>query len=146
MKDNPKILHGRDGDWIQCSYEEYENNYTNKERYAFIVDQDSNRGDYYKKVILESLENQSEIKNERMEDWLVFDFCLCEYSDCPQSMICSRFLYKGYANPVYIKFKNICDQSNDFQWFYGDRRKLIKPEFIEENLGDTSEWRNCKEN
>jgi len=63
-----KILHGRDGDWIQCSPEEYEKNYTNKERYAFIVDQDTNRGDYFKKVIIESLENQSGIKNERMED------------------------------------------------------------------------------
>ena len=63
-----KILHGRDGDWIQCSPEEYEKNYTNIERYAFIVDQDTNRGDYFKKVIIESLENQSGIKNERMED------------------------------------------------------------------------------
>jgi len=35
---------------------------------VFIVDQDSNKDSYYKKVILESLENQSEIKNERMED------------------------------------------------------------------------------
>ena len=63
-----KILHGRDGDWIQCDYEEYEKNYTDKVNYAFIVDQDTNRGDYFKKVIIESLENQSEIKNERMED------------------------------------------------------------------------------
>jgi len=68
MKDNPKILHGRDGDWIQCTQEEYENNYTDKVNYAFIVDQDSNKGSYYKKLILESLENQFEIKNERMED------------------------------------------------------------------------------
>jgi len=63
-----KILHGRDGDWIECSYEEYEDNYTDKVNYAYIMDQDSNKGYYYKKVILESLENQSEIKNERMED------------------------------------------------------------------------------
>jgi len=64
-----RILHGRDGDWIQCSFEEYENNYTDKVNYAFIVDQDTNRGDYFKKVILETLESQSsEIKNERMED------------------------------------------------------------------------------
>ena len=66
-----KILHGRDGDWIQCDFEEYEKNYTDKVNYAFIVDQDTNRGDYYKKVIIESLEfcnNETEIKNERMED------------------------------------------------------------------------------
>jgi len=63
-----KILHGRDGDWIQCDFEEYNKNYTDKVNYAFIVDQDSNRGDYFKKVIVESLENQSNIKNERMED------------------------------------------------------------------------------
>jgi len=68
MKTNPKILHGRDGDWIQCTHEEYENNYTNKVGYAFIINQDTNRGDYYKKVIIESLENQLEIKNERIED------------------------------------------------------------------------------
>jgi len=69
MSDNPKILHGRDGDWIQCSFEEYEKNYTNKVNYAFIVDQDTNKGDYFKKVRIEVLENESsEIKNERMED------------------------------------------------------------------------------
>ena len=62
----------------------------------------------------------------------MFDFCLCEHSDCIQSMACSRFLYKYSSNPVYIKFKNICDQSNDFLWFYGDRDKIIKVELIEE--------------
>jgi len=60
----------------------------------------------------------------------VFDFCLCEYSDCQQSMMCSRFLYKNSSNPVCIKFKNLCYQSNDWMWFYGDRSKLIKPELI----------------
>jgi len=62
----------------------------------------------------------------------LFDFCLCEYSDCIQSMMCDRFFYKNSSNPVFIKFKNICDQSNDWMWFYGDRSKLIKPELIEE--------------
>jgi len=61
-------LHGRDGDWIQCSFEEYEKNYTDKVNYAFIVDQDTNIGDYFKKVIIEVLDRESEIKNERMED------------------------------------------------------------------------------
>ena len=65
-----KILHGRDGDgdWIQCSSEEYENNYTDKVNYAFIVDQDTNRGGYFKKVIIEVFDKESEIKNERIED------------------------------------------------------------------------------
>jgi len=47
-------------------------------------------------------------------------------------MMCDRFFYKNSSNPVFIKFKNICDQSNDWMWFYGDRSKLIKPELIEE--------------
>jgi len=64
-----KILHGRDGDWIQCTSEEYEKNYTDKVNYAFIVDQDTNKGHYYKKVAIEVFDNEmSEIKNERMED------------------------------------------------------------------------------
>ena len=63
-----KILHGRDGDWIQCSPEEYNKNYTDKVNYAFIVNQDTNKGYYYKKVRIEVLDNQLEIKNERMED------------------------------------------------------------------------------
>ena len=63
-----KILHGRDGDWIQCEYEEYEKNYTDKVNYAFIVDQDTNKGNYYKKVTIEVFDKESEIKNERMED------------------------------------------------------------------------------
>jgi len=64
-----KILHGRDGDWIQCSSEEYNKNYTDKTNYyAFIVDQDTNKGYYYKKVRIEVFDKESEIKNERMED------------------------------------------------------------------------------
>jgi len=63
-----KILHGRDGDWIQCSSEEYEKFYTDKVNYAFIVDQDTNKGHYYKKVRIEVFDNESKIKNERMED------------------------------------------------------------------------------
>ena len=63
-----KILHGRDGDWIQCTSEEYNNNYTDKVNYAFIVDQDTNKGHYYKKVTIEVFDKESKIKNERMED------------------------------------------------------------------------------
>ena len=64
----------------------------------------------------------------------MFDVCLCEYSDCQQAMICSRFLYKNSSNPIYIKFKNICDPSNDFQWFYGDRSQMVKDSLIEEEI------------
>lgn len=42
-----KTLHGRDGNWIQCCYEEYKNNYTDKINYAYIVDQDTNKGDFF---------------------------------------------------------------------------------------------------
>jgi len=65
-----KILHGRDGDWIQCDFEEYNKNYTDKTNYyAFIVDQDTNKGHYYKKVRIEVFDNEmSEVKNERIED------------------------------------------------------------------------------
>jgi len=63
-----KILHGRDGDWIQCTSEEYNKNYTDKVNYAFIVDQDTNKGHYYKKVRIEVFDKESKIKNERMED------------------------------------------------------------------------------
>ena len=63
-----KILHGRDGDWIQCTFEEYNKNYTDKVNYTFIVDQDTNKGHYYKKVRIEVFDKESKIKNERMED------------------------------------------------------------------------------
>ena len=62
----------------------------------------------------------------------MFDFCLCEYSDCLQSMVCNRFLYKNSSNPVYIKFKNICSKEDNWQWFYGDRSKMIQVELIKD--------------
>jgi len=51
-------------------------------------------------------------------------------------MVCSRFLYKNYSNPVYIKFKNICSKEDNWQWFYGDRSKMVKVELIEEKEGE----------
>jgi len=52
-------------------------------------------------------------------------------------MVCSRFLYKNSFNPVYIKFKNICLKEDNWQWFYGDRSKMVQVELIEDKEGDT---------
>ena len=125
-----KILHGRDGDWIQCEYEEYEKNYT--DNYAFIVDQDTNRGDYFKKVIIEVLDRESEIKNERMEDWVLANILMCQFIACEKSYSCLRILATPDAEQVYMKFKNICGEFNQYQWYW-----QAPDNFIVEKEGDT---------
>lgn len=69
-----KTLHGRDCNWIQISFEEYKQNYTDdKINFAFIVDQDTNKGAYYKRDPMIPFGrgwflNNKENNNERMED------------------------------------------------------------------------------
>jgi len=60
--------------WIEILKEEYESNYHDKINYVHCFEQDTSKIGYYRKEVMDNLEvlefcnNQSEIKNERMED------------------------------------------------------------------------------
>lgn len=64
----------------------------------------------------------------------MFDFCLCTNSNCLQHSVCNRFLNKGSTNPVEIRFRNLCYSENNYQWFYGDRDKMIKVDLINDEI------------
>jgi len=54
---------------------------------------------------------------------------LCQHNKCIQKDICQRFT--TIYDPTGIKFYNLCDQKNDYYWFYGDRSKLVVVDLIE---------------
>jgi hypothetical protein len=65
------------------------------------------------------------------------DISMCQYSKCPKSNECYRFLapvnqhYQSYA-----RFQNICSEDDNYQWFWQADKSLIKKE-DENNIGET---------
>ena len=58
---------------------------------------------------------------------------MCRFTECLQKNICHRF--NAIPEPieqVYMRFHNLCFLENDYQWFYGDRSKMVQVELIEE--------------
>jgi hypothetical protein len=64
---------------------------------------------------------------------------LCKWDKCVQKNICVRYNAKQENNNQIMHFENLCDQNNDWKWFYGDRSKIIKVELIEEKTEDIKE-------
>ena len=56
---------------------------------------------------------------DRKEGENVADLSMCKYEKCEKKDTCYRF--KATPNPYeqsYMKFENICDIQNDFQWYW----------------------------
>lgn len=64
---------------------------------------------------------------------------MCKYDKCIQKELCHRFnaIPEPDNQQVYMRFENICLESNEYQWFWGDRSKLIKVELIVELIEET---------
>lgn len=57
------------------------------------------------------------------------DISMCDFAECPCSKSCYRFLAE--PNPqwqTYMKFKNICNQKNDYQWYWKAEQSVVKQE------------------
>lgn len=67
---------------------------------------------------------------------LVVTFGLCNYKKCEQSDKCKRFLHKGQPNPnpIFFRFKNICNQDNNFEW----QIKLESTELVVKEEGENT--------
>jgi len=61
-------------------------------------------------------------------------------NNCIQKDICHRYNATPEQNDqAYIRFHNLCFLENNFQWFYGDRSKMIKPELIPDIVKEEGE-------
>lgn len=57
------------------------------------------------------------------------DISQCDYKECPKSNSCYRFL--AIPNPQYqsyMRFENICNSKNNFQWYWETKQEIIKEE------------------
>ena len=61
-------------------------------------------------------------------------FGLCSHDICEKSNECKRYLYKDlpHINPIFFRFKNICDESNEYQWMI----KVETSDLIPKEEGD----------
>jgi len=59
---------------------------------------------------------------------------LCRWDKCIQKSICTRYNANQENNNQIMHFENLCDQNNDWKWFYGDRSKMIKVELLEDEV------------
>lgn len=47
--------------------------------------------------------------------------CLCQFQKCPKSNNCRRYIDSKIINAnfaSYAEFKNICNESNNYQYFW----------------------------
>jgi len=65
---------------------------------------------------------------------------MCKWEKCVQNPICHRYNAIPEAkDQVYMHFENLCDQNNNWKWYYGDKDKMIKVELIEDEIIKTKE-------
>ena len=57
---------------------------------------------------------------------------MCQFTDCEKSSSCLRILAPPDAEQVYMKFKNICGEFNQYQWYW-----QAPDHFIVKKEGDT---------
>ena len=57
---------------------------------------------------------------------------MCQFTDCEKSSNCLRILAPPDVEQVYMKFKNICSESNQYQWYW-----QAPDNFIVKKEGDT---------
>ena len=64
-------------------------------------------------------------------------FGLCSHDICEKSNECKRYLYKDlpHINPILFRFKNICDESNEYQWMI----KVETSDLIPKEEGDNTQ-------
>ena len=43
---------------------------------------------------------------------------MCQFTECEKSSSCLRILAPPDVEQVYIKFKNICGEFNQYQWYW----------------------------
>lgn len=73
-----------------------------------------------------------EVKNK-----LMADIAQCQFNVCPKSNQCYRFLAKPDKYQTYMLFQNICNEKNDYEWFWQNRNKQNENENeITEKDGD----------
>jgi len=53
---------------------------------------------------------------------------MCKFLECPKSSNCLRFLAQPDEEQVYMRFYNICSESNSYQWYWQAPNELIKKE------------------
>jgi hypothetical protein len=46
------------------------------------------------------------------------NIAMCNFSECPKSNECFRFMAIPMVGQNYIEFKNICSERNSFKWFW----------------------------
>lgn len=51
------------------------------------------------------------------------DICMCQYENCPKSQECYRFKAKPSDYQSYALFQNICNEDNDYEWFWLHKQK-----------------------
>jgi hypothetical protein len=54
------------------------------------------------------------------------NYSLCDYTDCPKSKECKRYMLREVENPVVLRFYNICNEKNEY--FY--QIKMDKQELV----------------
>jgi len=50
---------------------------------------------------------------------------MCKHTDCEKSSSCLRILAPPDTEQIYMKFYNICSESNSYQWFWQAPNELI---------------------
>ena len=58
------------------------------------------------------------------------NYSQCNWGKCVQNPICRRYIEEYNEN--VMRFENLCDQDNNWKWFYGDRSNMIKVELLED--------------
>jgi hypothetical protein len=56
------------------------------------------------------------------------DICMCKNEKCPKKEECYRYMAKPSEWQSYIEFKNICNEENNYQWFWQMENKPIVKE------------------
>jgi len=58
---------------------------------------------------------------------------MCQFIACEKSSSCLRILALPDVDQVYMKFKNICGEFNQWIWYWQAPNELLK----KEDVGDT---------
>lgn len=56
------------------------------------------------------------------------DISQCSFAECPKSSSCLRFLVPEDNSKVYMRFYNICRESNNFLWYWEVVKEFVKKE------------------
>lgn len=66
-------------------------------------------------------------------------YAMCKYKECIKSNKCLRFLDEPVENQAYMLFQNVCNENNNYQWFWKIETQIA---VREEAMGDSGEKKN----